>query len=162
MHARAAHPWIALCALVLGASGCTDPNLVGHYWNLTLTGVDDGCTGQPANYTEKLEYRVKIDGQDIEVAVGPDVFATGAINGCFISYESVVWGEEIGPDKTEVRWRLTGSATINTGTGSCRPGNGTDWDGVELFEVVNSEDPSISPGCVYEIALSGKYQGETK
>lgn len=148
-----------LGAIALG--GCTNPDLVGHYWNVTIVGLSDGCTDSPAaQYSEKAEYRVKIDGQDIEVAVGPDVFATGSINGCNIQYESVIWGEEI--DGVEVRWQLYGSATINLGEGSCQPGNGTDWDGTEIFEVVNSESPEISPGCEYQVGLSGKYTGETK
>lgn len=146
---------LALCA------GCGGGDLSGHYWNITITGIDNGCTDTPAaQHTEKAEYRVKIDGQDVEVAVGPDVFAVGTINGCFIDYESVIWGEEI--DGVEVRWQLFGSATISLGEGSCNPANGSDWDGTEIFEVVNSESPDISPGCEYLEALSGKYTGETK
>ena len=140
--------------------GCQGEDTSGHHWNMTLNGSENNCTGAPANYGEKLEYRVKIDGQDAVLAVGPDEFATGTLNGCNLVYETVVWGEMIGD--FEVRWRLSGSATINTGGGSCTPDNGTDWDGTEWFEVVNSEDPAISPGCEYEIKTSGKYTGETK
>lgn len=149
------------CALALAAlgalSGCGSEDLSGQYFNLTLTGRDNGCTDDPVNYTEKLEYRVKIDGQDVEVAVGPDVFAVGVVNGCSIQYESVVWGETI--DDFEIRWKLLGSATINPG-GGCTTQNGSDWDGIERFEVVSSENPEISPGCEYEVALAGKYTGE--
>lgn len=159
MRQRAA-AWISACILVLGGAGCNPEDDSGHHWNLTLTGVDDACRGQPANYTEKLEYRVKLEGQDAVLAIGPDEFATGTINGCNLVYESVVWGEEF--DDYEIKWRLTGSATINFGDGSCNPGNGTDWDGTEWFEVVNSEDPAIAPGCQYEIKTAGKYTGETK
>lgn len=149
------------CAWALVAlgtfSGCSGEDLSGYTFNLTLTGRANECTAAPADYSEKLEYRVQIDGQDVEVAVGPDGFATGVSNGCSIQYETVVWGEQI--DDFEIRWKLSGSATINPG-GGCNTQNGTDWDGVEVFEVVSSENPDISPGCEYEVALAGKYTGE--
>ena len=160
MQTPMARTWMAALTLALAGSGCSGSDLKGHYWNVTVTGLQDDCTGAQATYSEKFEYRVKIDGQDVEVAVGPDVFATGTANGCFVAYESVVWSESVA--EANVRWILSGSATISMGDGSCRPANGTDWDGTEIFEVVNSETPEMSPGCEYSMQVSGKYQGETK
>lgn len=150
---------VALLALVL--AGCTNADLKGHYWNISIAGDEDDCTGGNAQYSEKLEYRVVFDGNDITMAVAEDEFATGNTNGCSISYESVIW-EDVRGDYG-LRWQIHGSATVNVGGGqSCKPGNGTDWDGVETFEVVSSEDPAISPGCEYSLKLSGKYVEEVK
>jgi hypothetical protein len=145
--------------LLLG--GCGNANLKGHYWNLSLDGSEDDCTGAAANYKEKLEYRVMIEGNEVALAVEQDEFATGNVNGCSISYESVIW-EEVRGD-FEIRWKIYGSAVINVGGGqSCQPLNGTDWDGTEVFEVISSDDPEISPGCEYSMSLSGKYIEEVK
>jgi len=140
--------------------GCSSDDLSGHYWNINVSGIADACTGAPADHTEKLEYRVKIDGQDVELAVGPDVFASGTMNGCDMFYDSVVWAEQRGD--AEIRWQIHGSATVNTGGSSCNPANGTDWDGTETFEIISSEDPSFAPGCEYTLALSGKYVEEVR
>jgi len=141
--------------------GCGNADLRGHYWNLSLQGEENDCTGDAAKYSEKLEYRVLFEGNDITLAVGPDEFADGNVTGCSISYDSVIW-EDVRGDY-ELRWQIHGSAVVNVGGGgSCQPLNGTDWDGIERFEVISSEDPDISPGCEYSMTLSGKYLEEVK
>lgn len=147
-------PWLA------GLAACSGEDTSGHTWALTLTGLENGCTDAPLAEPEKLDYRVQIEGQDITLAVGPDEFATGQVNGCVIAYETVVWGEDV--DGYEIRWQIHGGATITFGDESCSPSNGTDWDGQERFEVVSSENPSISPGCEVVVALAGKYTGQVK
>jgi len=150
---------VPLLALVL--VGCTNADLKGHYWNIAIQGDADECTGGNAQYNDKLEYRVVFDGNDITMAVATDEFATGSTNGCSIVYESVIWEDT--REGFDIRWQIQGSATVNVGGGkSCQPGNGTDWDGTETFEVVSSEDPDISPGCQYTLKLSGKYVEEVK
>jgi hypothetical protein len=148
---------LALAGLVLG--GCTSEELRGHYWNITLNGVDDQCTGAGVNYTEKLEYRMRIDGQEVTLAVGENEFAWGTINGCFAEYQSLVWTED--RNGYDVSWQIQGSATVNTKGETCKV-DGKDWDGGEVFEVVNSGDPEISPGCIYTVAVSGTYIEEVK
>ncbi len=149
----------ALIAMVL--VGCKNADLKGHYWNISIQGDEDDCTGGSAKYGDKLDYRVVFDGNDITLAVAKDEFATGGVNGCSISYDSVIWEDERAG--FGLRWQIHGSATVNVGGGkSCQPGNGTDWDGVETFEVISSEDPDISPGCEYSLNLSGKYVEEVK
>ena len=103
------------CVLV----GCGNADLKGHYWNLTLQGDEDACTGDAANYSEKLEYRVLYEGNDVTLAVGEDEFAEGTANGCSIAYESVIW-EDIRGDFA-IRWQITGSAVVNVGGGGSSP-----------------------------------------
>lgn len=146
--------------LLVGLAACSGEDTSGHTWALTLTGLEDGCTGTPMNYTEKIDYRLQITGQDVTLAVGPDEFATGTVNGCVIAYDTVVWGETV--DDHEVRWQIHGGATITFGDASCSPSNGTDWDGQERFEVVSSDNEAISPGCEVVVAVSGKYTGLVK
>ena len=158
-------PRQTLAMLALGAvttlSGCSKEDVVGHYWDITASGVADTCTGQAANHKEKLDYRLVIEGQEAQVAIGANVFANGEINGCTVFYDSVIWAEERG--EYDISWQIHGLAVINVGGGqSCAPPNGTDWDGEETFEVISSSDPSVSPGCEYTLALSGKYLEEVK
>lgn len=154
-----------LIAFVVGttvlAGGCAGADVRGHYFNLQAKGAQDDCTGASVNYAEKVGYRLVLDGNDLEVAVDEDVFASGMLNGCSIQYESVIWADE--RDGFELRWQIHGAATVNIGGAeSCKPQNGTDWDGTEIFEVISSQDPAISPGCEYTLNMSGKYVEEVK
>lgn len=143
--------------------GCGE-DLPGFYWELEQAGVDDGdmCNATavpPAD--ELLEYRLEIDVQDLVISVGPDQFATGVVQGCTISYQTVVWPEE--RNDYEIAWQMTGSAVISRGgTDGCGPENGTDWDGTETFTIITSEDPALAPGCTYTVGLSGAYVKEVK
>ncbi len=147
----------ALCVL----SACSKDEVVGHYWDVTASGVGDTCTGSPANYKESFEYRVVIDGQEADLAVGPNIFASGSMNGLMFVYDSVIWTEDRGD--FEISWQIHGLAAINQGgSGAGKLENGTDWDGEEIFEVISSSDPAVSPGCTYTLALAGKYLREVK
>ena len=151
--------YMTIAAGAVGLSGCSDEDLRGHYWNVSLSGVDDQCTEGAADYTEKLEYRMRISGQEVVLAVGSNEFAWGTINGCFAEYESVVWTEE--RNGYDVSWKIIGSATVNTQGATCKV-DGKDWSGGEVFEVINSDDPTISPGCNYTVAVTGTYIEEIK
>lgn len=134
-------------------SGCGDAALKGDYFLLNFTGVEDGCTGAAPTASERLEYRVIVDAEEVDVAVGPDVFASGTANGCELSYSSVIWTED--REGYEIRWQIKGTATYNPG--GCNPANGTDWDGVEVFEMIASDDPELSPGCEYTMLVEGTF-----
>ncbi len=116
---------------------------------------------QVAPAEDILDYRLEFDVQDLVVSVGDDQFATGVVQGCTISYETVVWPEE--REDYAIAWKMTGSATITRGgTDGCGTDNGTDWAGEEVFTIITSEDPSLNPGCTYTVALSGAYVKEVK
>ena len=146
-------------ALVIGAvSGCAGQDVRGHYWDIKATGVENQCTAAPSNMSEAFEYRVIIDGNDIELAVGENIFAWGTISGSNIVYESAVWNEQ--RDGNEISWQIIGSAFIDTTEAGRKQGQG--WDGGETFIIVNSADPELAPGCQYITALTGTYLEELK
>ena len=151
---------VLLATGALLAGGCGNDDLEGHYWAITARGAENGCTDEPADTVDKFEYRLQYDGTDVEVAIGPDVFAEGVANGCQLAYESIIWTEESGG--YEVACRIIGSAIAQQGGTACAVENGTDWDGTEIFEVVTSEHPDVSPGCQYEMTLEGKYLEQVK
>ena len=70
-------------AALFAASGCEGEDLSGFYWDVTVKGTENECTVDPPNYSEKYEYRVKFDGNDIIVAVGlrpPSTISSHPIN----------------------------------------------------------------------------------
>lgn len=162
----------AAAALVLTLAGCGEGELPGHYWDVELSLLEDACNASPVGYNESLEYRVAYDLDDIEVAVGPDVFATGTSSGCEVSYSTITWTE---PRRDgDVQWQLRGSAKVQQGSGggcaiqdpiaACPnvPAFAADWRGCEVFTIVSSEDPNVNPGCTYTLQLSGTYVGEVE
>ncbi len=141
------------------STGCGGGDLPGHYWNVEATGVENACTGNGAQWSDSFDYRVTFDGNDIVLAVGEDVFATGFADGCSLSYQSIVWGEDVEGD--EVRWQILGSARVDPGGGAGCVAD-SDWDGTEIFEIVNSEHPDISVGCTYSTQLIGTWEMEVQ
>jgi len=135
--------------------GCTEAELPGEYFRIQASGDVNECTGAAASLKEQFTYRLIVDGSTVDIAVGPDVFATGFIEGCELDYESVVWEER--RDGGEIAWQLRGSATINL-RGECDlqlPG-GESWLGAEVFQLVSADDElGLSPGCEYSSNLSG-------
>lgn len=152
MAMQRARIWVGLFLAGLTA-GCGDSALEGHYFQLNFTGVENGCTAAAPNTTERLEYRVIVEAEDLEIAVGPDVFASGVALGCDLSYNSVIWTED--RNGYEIRWQINGTATYNPG--GCNPANGQDWDGIEVFEVIASDDPELAPGCQYTMLVEGTF-----
>jgi len=145
--------WVSLCS---GLAGCSAADLPGLYWDLTLSTGADACNNPAVQYSKELEYRLVVDVNDVQVAVGPDTFATGTIDGCLVRYDSIVWTEV--RDAGDIQWTLSGEATAQRGDGAC--GIAGDWIGTETFTVLSSDDPSVSPGCEYELNLTGTFQGE--
>ncbi|MCA9566562.1 MAG: hypothetical protein KC656_01925 [Myxococcales bacterium] len=146
---------LLVCSTLLG---CSDPELPGLYFDVSASLASDGCNQVPVGYSEDFAYRVRIEPgtTDAAVAIGPDEFAAGSISGCTFTYSSVVWTQE--RDAGDIRWILEGQAEIQRGDGSC--GNAQDWLGTEAFVVQSSEDPTVQPGCRYEVTVVGSYVGE--
>ncbi|MBN2799314.1 MAG: hypothetical protein JXX28_09230 [Deltaproteobacteria bacterium] len=150
--------WLALA--LTGLVGCApEEPLDGFLWDVELSVLEDGCLpAASADYTEQLPYRLVFDGSYVDLAIGPDLFATGAISGCEIAYDSVVWGQNI--DGYTVRWSLAGEATYRPGGDACNLSAGTDWLGTETFTILSSDHPDIAPGCELVLHAQGAYAGE--
>lgn len=154
----------AACALILLAplalAACGGEDLVGFEWDVTLTGTVDLCNDPTIGYQEAFRYRLEFieGGNFVDLAIGPDNFASGQISGCEINYETVVWGET--RDGYDLRWRMEGEALYQQagGCGTQLPPN-VDWKGTEVFTVVQSSNPNIPPGCTYTLDAEGTYVG---
>ena len=149
-----------LPSLLLLASACgpdgLDPD--GAHWEVTVTGEVDTChaKGEGVGYRETFIYSLFYEGSVTDLRIGDDTFATGIVSGCSISYESPVIGET-SDDGYEIKWQLTGAATVRAGGQGCSLGDGSDWLGTETFEVITSDDPDIEVGCEYAMSVDGTY-----
>lgn len=140
------------------AFGCKGV-LPGAYWQLEQSTSEDLCNSSTQNASGSFEYRVVYDLQDITIAIGEDEFATGTVNGCTFDYETVVWPEE--RDGYDIAWRMEGGATVSKGGGDgCTVDGGGDWAGTEVFTIITSEDPELSPGCTYTVEMTGTFVEE--
>lgn len=150
-----------LLLLALPLAACSE-SLEGFEWDVLITSggasAQDNCNPEPQGFEEEFRYRVNFDGSDATIAIGPDVFATGQISGCDITYQSVVWGEE--KDGFTYRWRIDGAAVYRQGSGCDNQLDPTlDWFGTETFTVLESDDPDIAPNCTYILDAEGVYLG---
>ena len=139
--------------VLLGA--CGGEALDGFEWDIKLTGTNGN------EYTDDLRYRLSFEPESayVNLAIGPDNFASGQISGCRIDYESVVWGEP--RDGFDVRWKIEGTATYQQSSGcDTQLPEGVDWKGEEVFVIVQSEHPDIPPGATYTVDTEGVYVGE--
>jgi len=146
---------LPLLAAPLALTACGGDDEQGFEWDITLAGTDGN------EYQEELTYRLSFvpDTAYVNLAIGEDGFASGQIAGCDITYQSVVWGEV--RDGYEVRWRIDGQATYQQQSGcETQLPDGIDWEGTEVFEIVQSEHPEIPPGATYTVLTSGTYVGE--
>lgn len=120
--------------------------------------LDTNCidAGQAVNDT--YTYGLVFDSADVSIYIDGETFATGSRTGCQLNYQSAVWLED---DRSGglVRWQITGSATYETGAGSCGLGDDIQWEGTETIEVVESEDEDVPAGCTYELETTGTFNG---
>lgn len=160
---------VVIPVALLLASGCKpDEDVVGHYWAIQAKGVElsdrfadkQRCIDGGLESSAEFEYRVMYDGNDFDLAIGPDVFASGSTSGCYIAYESIRWTEE--RNGYNITWRILGEAQARHGGRNCNAESDWDWEGIERFVVVKSEDPSIAPGCEYHMKLEGMYVDEVQ
>jgi hypothetical protein len=151
-----------LPALLLLLSGC-DNSVVPDdalWYLVTVTGIGpDTCNpGNTEGYIQEFQYAVSFNASDADIYVDSQPFAAGVLNGCNLTYQTVVIGEEI--DVGEVKWQLAGQAKIDPGDNSCVDGDG-DWEGTETFEIVDAdveaEDGVMEIGCTYPMSTLGTY-----
>lgn len=128
-----------------------------------FTRVDDNaivsdCITEGQTYRETFTYELFFEGSNLELKVGSggeaaEAFASGTRSGCELVYESAVWLEE--RPAGDLRWQLLGSAVNEGGSGGCDLTEGLDWEGTEVIEVVESDDPTVEEGCTYELVTEG-------
>lgn len=152
-----AWPILCLGTCVL-AAGCSEKELPGEYWNITVSGAENLCTGNGTGYTENFEYRVVISINDATMYIGDDNWANGILDGCSLHYESIAWSDF--RDGYEIQWVLTGDAVVNPGGPVAGCVEGLDWQGTEVFTVTNSAHPAVQSGCTYTLDVFGEWTRE--
>ena len=146
----------ARALLVAVVAGCGQQELPGNYFDVTLRGSENLCTGSGADHQESQTYRIQWSGNDVSLAIDDDVWATGRSEGCRIDYNSVAWSSY--RDGHEIQWQISGTARVDAegGTG-CVEDASSDWSGTETFIITGSEHPDVQPGCTYTLAVDGTF-----
>jgi hypothetical protein len=149
--------------VALLCAGCGSEELPGEYFDLVVTTTQNECTGNGLSYSGGFEYRVLLDGNDATISVvaedeSDDVFAVGTLDGCNLSYTSLVWSTYLdeGDLQKEVKWQIQGAAAVNMGGGGgCV--EQVDWEGTENIQILASAHSAIAPGCLYEMSVTGSW-----
>ncbi len=118
-----------------------------------LCGSD--CSGEVPSINQTLRYEVFFDGDNAEIKVDGQTFATGVLEGCALSYESPVWLEE--RSDGDIQWSVVGHETEVQAKVDCGLPKGVDWIGYEEIQILESEDDSLEAGCSYRVAAVGEY-----
>ena len=151
-----------LLSLLLLLPACSNSKVPADalLFNVAVTGIGpDSChPGDTTGYVENFQYAVAFTGSDADVYVDGEPFAAGVINGCNLTYQTVVIGENV--DAGTIKWQLTGVALLDPGNDTCVPGEG-DWAGTETFIVVDAEvDETVdttTTGCSYPMSTAGSF-----
>lgn len=150
--------------LVLSLFACSNSKVPEDalFYNVTVTadnidedGLVDECHPEATEgYQESFSYAVAFEGSAATLYIGEDVFALGTITGCDLTYSTVVIGEDTEQDGP-VKWQLFGSAAIDPAAGDACVEGPDSWAGSEYFEIINSEEETLEPGCQYEMTTVG-------
>ncbi len=139
--------------LALSLVGCVEEAEPDVSYEVTVTGVTNGCTSDTSGYRETFQYDLFFDGGAVLIQVDGTPMATGEITGCNIEYETSVWLEERDNDTT-LRWQLTGDAQYQGLAGGCVE-DPFDWEGTETITVLESTDPAVLVDCSYTMTTTG-------
>ena len=144
-----------LAVLVWGCQEKEDP---GFLWEVETVVTGNYCFEPTEGWAESFLYKLSFEGAAVSLSIDDEQFATGAISGCQIVYNSVVWVEP--RDGFEIRWQLSGDAFYRQGAG-CENhlADNQDWLGTETFTIVNSEHPDYPVGCEMVLDVQGTYAG---
>lgn len=144
----------ARLALTVGMlSGCTPEAVPDVSYEVTVTGVTNGCTTDTSGYRETFQYDLFFDNASVLIQVDDVPMATGEIVGCKIEYQTSVWLEDRDND-TYLRWQMTGDGAYQGLAGGCVD-DPYDWETTETITVTESTDPSIVAGCTYTMTANG-------
>ncbi len=147
---RSGRAWFLSLGVV--ACGPQDP-VPDVSYEVTVTGVTNGCTTETQGYRETFQYDLFFEGGAVLIQVDDVPMASGEITGCDIEYQTSVWLEEREND-TFLRWQLTGDALYQGLAGGCVD-DPYDWEGTETITVTESTDPSVLAGCTYTLSTAG-------
>lgn len=154
--------WSAYAAFVVAfcSGGCSEEALPGHSFFVEAYSKTDLCNRPPVGYEDSFDIRLLQSGSQVDLFVGNSAFARGGISGCEVSYATAIWTDA--RSSGDLRWRMTGVATVDFGNEGCGLSAGLDWSGTEVYEIVGSNDPGITVGCTYELELFGVWTGEVQ
>jgi len=136
------------------AVGCVSEELPGSYFNVDRVGAENGCTGNGTNFSERMAYRIEYHSNEVVLAVGEDVWATGISDGCTVTYDSIVWTSN--RNGHTIDWQVSGEAQVDPDGGNTCSSE-LDWKGTETYFITNSEHPDVNPGCEYVLDVRGKH-----
>lgn len=145
---------MALATLIL-ACGCNNEELLGDFWNVTVSGAENLCTGGGTGYSENFEYRLLTEVTAVSLWIGEDNWANGILDGCTVHYDSIAWSDY--REGYEIQWTLAGDGLVNVGGQAAGCVEGVDWEGTEVFTVTNSAHPSVQAGCTYTLDVVGTW-----
>lgn len=122
----------------------------GYYFDVVVTGIENGCDDSSPGYSERFEYQVVPNGTSVSLYIDGSLLGSGTREGCAIAYESPTWGGE--HDGDDVRWVLRGEATAAIGDcGSDR------FEGTERAVVREvSAGSALEAGCEYVMSVEGE------
>ena len=152
--------------LVLSLIACSNSKIPEDaiFYDITVTtadledglggGVDECHPDSTEGYEKTFEYALAFDGTKATIYIGEDVFASGTIQGCRLTYSTVVIGGETEEDGA-IKWQLFGSADVDPSEGNACVEGDSDWRGTEAFVIVNSENETLEPGCEYRTNTYG-------
>lgn len=148
---------LTLFSFIACATGSSVPeDAIWYAVDVVATGVDDSCglsqEQKDAGYADSYLYAVAFDGSSATIYIDDNVFASGTISGCNLTYETVEFGQE--RDTGDVKWILHGEAKVDGASGGSCVDEG-DWAGTEWFEITDSEDDNVQVGCEYDMATTG-------
>ena len=148
----------ALVLLGLMTTGCGDKAEPGFLWDVSTVVTGNYCFQAEDGWKEDFQYKLSFEGAAVSLSIDDDQFASGTISGCQVVYHSVVYMEP--RDGYELRWKLDGDAYYRQ-AGGCESflDDNMDWQGTEVFTVVNSEHPDYPIGCTMELDVQGTYAG---
>jgi len=120
--------------------------------------LDTTCVDAGQAVADTYTYGLVFESADVSIFIDGETFATGTRTGCQLNYQSAVWLED-DREGGLLRWQISGSATYETGAGSCGLGDDIQWEGTETIEIIESEDPDVPAGCTYELLTEGTFNG---
>lgn len=126
------------------------------WYTITVTGIgpDECHPGNTEGYQDAFDYAIGFTGSRADVYVDGEPFASGTINGCNLTYHTVVYGTTT--DAGELKWELNGQAQLDPGNDSCVEGDG-DWMGTETFTIVDTDIDDMDVPCDYPMSTTGTY-----
>lgn len=123
-------------------------------YSITVTAEKDECHPDATEgYEETFQYFIALDGSSASIYIDEQLFASGIVSGCAITYQTPIIGEDTEKDGN-VKWQLFGEANFDDGSDACVTGK-NDWEGTEYFEIVSTENDTLEPGCEYQTTTAG-------